>query len=396
MCKSLWIALAFVGITVGKNCAQPPETRWTTPEELTHRSPASVTHLDLSDVRQLPPVFPRLNQLVALRVIAPELPRLSLANAPNLKRLELERTWALNHDSVLLSLAQPAALEVLSLRFCNLRALPTGLSNLVGLQELNLELNQLARLPVLPPAPLRVLRLGQNERLRGLPNTLGDITTLAVLELDQTPISQLPPSLTQLSMLQELHLGGTNLNSLPPGFAGLQALRGLSLNACDSLRWEVVFPQLAPLKLKRLNLAENDFRAIDSLRAFPTGLDSLVLANCAGVQRLLPLIAANSGLRILDLSRTRLGDSLGCLSSLPQLERLDLSALDLKRLPPEVLRLHRLRHLDLRYNDLPLAELQVLAQLPTLESLRISYGRFSDSDLQQLQAALPRVEILQE
>ncbi|MEX2753874.1 MAG: leucine-rich repeat domain-containing protein, partial [Candidatus Sigynarchaeota archaeon] len=58
---------------------------------------------------------------------------------------------------------------------------------------------------------LRVARCG----LTGLPDCIGDLRGLRVLDVSGNPLGSLPASMARLENLEELHAGGCGLSALP-------------------------------------------------------------------------------------------------------------------------------------------------------------------------------------
>lgn len=114
-----------------------------------------------------------------------------------------------------------------NLTLCNcygLIELPTGIGNIVSLEELVLE--DCSDIRVLPVSicqlkALRALCLTGCSRLEELPGDLGNLTNLQALAISQTGIHSLPPSLNKLTGFKKLEL----------------AIDVSADNACSAIGW---------------------------------------------------------------------------------------------------------------------------------------------------------------
>ena len=109
-------------------------------------------------------------------------------------------------------------LEVMDLRGNQLRTLPPGLSALRKLTTLNLSRNQIGNeaLEVISYIPtLRELRLGDNSLTGGLPDILGELKALEILDLHGNSIEDIPHAIESMSKLKILNLAGNKLTTMP-------------------------------------------------------------------------------------------------------------------------------------------------------------------------------------
>lgn len=95
----------------------------------------------------------------------------------------------------------------------------------------------------------------QHNEVLFLPETIGQLKNLEVLDLNQVELYRLPESIGELTALKELHLANNQLYELPKSFAQLQNLEVLdiSFNCFGEFPMEV----LACKKLKNLNIGSN-------------------------------------------------------------------------------------------------------------------------------------------
>ena len=100
--------------------------------------------------------------------------------------------------------AQDGSVRTLSLRRCDLAALPDAIHQLARLRHLDLTGN----------------------RISALPESLGDLTELESLHLDENQLTAIPRCVERLSSLRELHLDANQLAALPDGIDRLPVSNG--------------------------------------------------------------------------------------------------------------------------------------------------------------------------
>jgi Leucine-rich repeat (LRR) protein len=94
----------------------------------------------------------------------------------------------------------------------------------------------------------------QNQPVHALPESIGKLNKLKTLHIINTPLTSLPESLGNLAALEDLKIVGTNIRALPPSIQNLSQLRLLTLshNRLSAL------PPLSPLtNLVELDLTDN-------------------------------------------------------------------------------------------------------------------------------------------
>jgi hypothetical protein len=188
----------------------------------------------------------------------------------------------------------------------------------------------------------------ESPKLTELPKTLGQLTQLHKLNLQDNRLMVLPEWLGQLTQLQELSFFRNRLTALPEWLSQFTQLRFLDL-ACNGL---TSLPErLGQLvHLQELDLADN------RLTALPESLGQL------------------TELRLLDLSGNRIAALPESLGRLAQLEHLNMSYEHLAVLP-EFLR-QRLLELDFSFKKLDTLPVWV-CELTKLQTLKLSNNRLS-------------------
>lgn len=138
--------------------------------------------------------------------------------------------------------------KVLRLGGYKLRGLPSSLSSLQRLCELQLENNAIEELPCsFGQLKIRLLYL-QHNRLRLLPDTFAELTALQHLRLDHNQLAALPENFGNLQELQWLELHSNALEFLPESFCRLGKLCQLKIEENRLVELPVDFGKLGSLK----------------------------------------------------------------------------------------------------------------------------------------------------
>ena len=216
-------------------------------------------------------------------------------------------------------------LRELSVLHTQLAELPESIGDLARLEILDLDNNQLISLPasIGRLTHLNVLRLHRN-RLSALPETVGKLSDLTELDVSSNKLTALPESIGELGFLLSLNLTNNQLTTLPSTIGQLTQLRELHLgnnritNLSESIGWLT--------RLITLWLHNNRLRDLPKSIGQLTQLQSLTLEN-----------------NFL----TELPETIGTLSLLP---RLTLHGNELTTLPESLANLKSLRELYLHGN----------------------------------------------
>ncbi|CAN6564220.1 unnamed protein product [Malus baccata var. baccata] len=108
---------------------------------------------------------------------------------------------------------------------------------------------------------------------------IGEMISLRTLEADDTDIREVPPSIVRLKILTRLSLSGVESIHLPHSLHGLNSLRELDLSCCGLADDEIPKDLGSLISLQYLNLEENNFHTLPSLRGL-SNLEMLLLGGC--------------------------------------------------------------------------------------------------------------------
>lgn len=282
--------------------------------------------------------------------------------APKLKKLE----------GVPKETFRPASTR-LHLGEMNLDCIPLQAVKMTTLETLSLPINVVAWLPDMTIwKQLRSVNL-QCNHLHSLPDSIGSLPNLEILDVSFNRLRSLPNSLGQLTQLKTLYLQSNRLTELPATMAGLESLVQLTLGLN---RFEALPDQLRSLtRLGLLQLERNRidvlpdgvFDAFSSLQELNISFNRLSTIPVLNLPRLSSLNLASNNIcrlplveiRDCPLLHTLVIDSNPFCSeeidpldfSLP-LERLDARRCSLQTLPLELLNFPKLRVLNLGHNFL--------------------------------------------
>nr|XP_007160452.1 hypothetical protein PHAVU_002G323400g [Phaseolus vulgaris]ESW32446.1 hypothetical protein PHAVU_002G323400g [Phaseolus vulgaris] len=236
----------------------------------------------------------------------------------------------------------PQNLVTLEMPFCHLEQLWEGDQNLPNLKRLDLVKSwELTRIPDLSLSPnIEEIKLSYCSKLIEIQDTLED---LAVLILDATAIQALPSSLCRLIGLEELSLRSCfNLQIIPSSIGSLTRLCKLHLTRCNSL-------QTFPSSIFNLKLSKLDLCGCSSLSTFPDITEraptfARIDLSYTAVKVLPSSFANFVNLRSLELRKCTDLDTIFNL----KLRKLDLGGCSRLRTFPEIMKpAHTFAHIDL-------------------------------------------------
>ncbi|WP_159884763.1 leucine-rich repeat domain-containing protein [Paenibacillus puerhi] len=134
-------------------------------------------------------------------------------------------------------------------------------------------------------------------RLQEVPDGVGRISTLKLLEIFEQDIRRLPASLFDLEQLEQLTIYTADLEAIPPEIGRLTNLTHLTIGCCSYDRPQPGEPMISieDVTLQELPAEIGRLTKLESLRI-----------NATGLRRLPPELAELKQLKYLDLSRNRL------------------------------------------------------------------------------------------
>lgn len=251
----------------------------------------------------IPPEIGRLDQLVELNLTSNGFTHLphEIGQLTNLQTLRL---YSNNIAFLPLEIGQLYQLGELDLRSNKLASLPAQIGQLTNLAHLDLSYNKFTNTPpeIVRLFNLRKLRLRHNT-LTSFSAILLEFPHLETLNLEGNKITSLPTGIKKLSRLTYLNLDHNKLATLPPEIGQLPQLLTLSLSENQLIALPAEIGELA--QLTKLSLSYNKLRAIPP--------------------EICQLLKLQSDLNL-------------CYNKL-------------RSLPIEILKMHNLRHVDLRGNN---------------------------------------------
>lgn len=247
------------------------------------------------------------------------------------------------------------------LRFNHLTKIPENLNS--ALEYLDLSYNKLVKFPEVQNFKLiKTLNLKSN-RLRELPNSIGDIPSLEILNLRNNVLSRLPESLMSLSSLKILDLHGNKFNDIRINLSGSITELELGWNNFSTL----------PVKIKPLSLLKKLGLGGNKLFELPEWLGNYLL------------------LKELDLYDNKLQKIPDSFGSLENLESLNLRNNELTKLPSSFINLKSLKNLNLSWNNFSVLP-NWIGSLSSLEELNLWGNRLET--LPDSMASLSSLKIL--
>lgn len=206
---------------------------------------------------------------------------------------------------------------------------------------------------------VRGIDLTKNDfKTNGMPECVGDMSSLRWLRADATGLEQLPNSLSALAKLEHLSLKSNNLSEVDDTVSSMPCLRTLNLRH-NNLREDAICDQVFQLSdLTTLDLSNNQLTAV------PPGLEnakSLLVLNMA--ENDLEEIPSQVLVNCTDLLYLNLADN------------------KLATFPPQIRRLVHLKTLILNNNSLTHFQFRQLPALVSLETLYMSNTQRSPGNL---------------
>jgi Leucine-rich repeat (LRR) protein len=220
-----------------------------------------------------------------------------------------------------------------------------------------------------------------------IPDKLGTLTKLKVIELHNMKVSALPESLGKLTNLVDLDVGLYSLTALPASLGKCSALKRIRLE--DTHRLKTLPDSIGALaKLEELRAKPGGLKTVPAALWNATNLRRLALPET--VKSLPPGIAKLRKLEELALGGAAFVSIVDEVVKLPKLKKLDIELVNARVLPDAVGDLEHLRELTiggLEIEALPAS----LARLSKLTHLDV-YGCYVLGGLADLVEQLPELE----
>lgn len=221
------------------------------------------------------------------------------------------------------------------------------------------------------------LRLPRME-IERFPVDICNLPYLKVLDLNYNKIGEIPSAIGKLENLEELYLGqsmmnqATGLRLLPESMGNLRNLRILDLTG-HAL-------QKVPKWIGNFQIMEKLLLGNNELRDLPSEIGRLEMLSelqlwSNGLKKLPKTMKDLGLLNIILLSKNRLKEIPNWVLDLSNLEKIDLEENEIKKLPKEIGRMIRVKELNLasnRIEKLPVS----FCELKSLEFLDLSGNRF--------------------
>ncbi|KAJ0925079.1 putative TIR domain, P-loop containing nucleoside triphosphate hydrolase [Helianthus annuus] len=272
------------------------------------------------------------------------------------------------HKLVMLSFNRCYKLKSLPGSICSLHYLSVLSLVDCGIEELPEDIGQLECLEVLDLT---------RSKIKHLPDSICKLKHLRVLILDGCKVCKLPEDVGQIDSLYTLDLRSTKIRDVPSSICKLKHLKELQLSNCSEL--EKLPENLGDLEsLDVLVLTSTKIRDVPSSICKLKHLKYLRLSKCSGLEKLPENLGDLESLDTLDLRSTKIRDVPSSICKLKHLEYLDLSECsELEKLPENLGDLESLEELDL--TDTPINHLPDSISL--LKGFKITgYERRIDPD----------------
>ncbi|EKG20286.1 hypothetical protein MPH_02404 [Macrophomina phaseolina MS6] len=248
---------------------------------------------------------------------------------------------------------QFGGLEMLDLHGNILKELPIGLRRLERLTVLNLFRNRLRNdvFDVISQiSSLRELRLAENDLEGELPESVGSLSNLEVLELQGNKISRLPDTMKDLVNLRALNVNTNGLSSLP--METLASLPLVELSASkNALRGAFLPEDVSEMpRLQNLDLSGN---ALTSLGSSTLSMPALKSLNVS-INRIetLPNLTGWTSLLTLLAEENKLSEFPAGFTSLKSLKQANFNGNDISKIDAEIGLMESLDMLTLAANPL--------------------------------------------
>ena len=252
-----------------------------------------------------------------------------------------------------------AGLEAIDLHGNQLKTVPLSLGRLPQLTSLNISGNQLGAdsLDIISRVlSLRELRLAENSFKGALPDSIGNMENLEVLDLHRNAITNISTSLGKLSKLRRVNVSSNQLSSLP-----MEAIFDLPIVEIDAsrnrLNGSLLPPNIPQVPfLQTLDISCNALLMLSEIKVDFPALQSLNIAN----NRIAVLqdISSWQHLTMLNADENKISEIPAGLTSLKRLTHADFGNNSLLQLEDAIGSMDNLTTLNIHNN--PLRERRLL------------------------------------
>ncbi|XP_048134778.1 disease resistance protein RUN1-like [Rhodamnia argentea] len=142
-------------------------------------------------------------------------------------------------------------LKILSACNCKSLSLSGSIGNLESLSDLALDGTELSELPneIVLLKNLEKLYLRNCRKLEKLPEAIGRLERLQVMDLSDTVVDEIPPSVKDLRKLKVLKMPRTFIKTFPEGIRNLERLKEIDFTFCRCLMGECDITGLSSLRV---------------------------------------------------------------------------------------------------------------------------------------------------
>ncbi|CAF0852174.1 unnamed protein product [Didymodactylos carnosus] len=240
----------------------------------------------------------------------------------------------------------------------NIAEIPDNIRHCRSLQALDCSGNPLAK--NLPSGIIHLRNLSQltlnDVSLTQLPDEIGSLINLRLLEVRENLLKVLPESLTQLQRLESLDLGSNEIEQLPNGIGRLISLRELWLDINEINQIPIDIGHLK--RLQCLDISDNKLTQLPNEIGDLESLTNLELSTNQ-LEEIPATIGQLSKLLILKIDSNNLGQLCNEIGQCISLNELILTENTLSELPITIGNLKKLSNLNIDRNQLTLLPVEI-------------------------------------